>query len=232
MADIEATADLQMTEKIIIYEPIVSQIPGIIFGSQAIVCTIWWIIIMFMYVKNVSTDADLMTLGRTRTVPLGWWWERIAENGGNSVFLGLSLMVTFLFYGIVSVPELVAWIMYMFGHMDFARWWFPNVGYWGTIIFYGLPTVFAFIQVGRESTIVFPGSWTLFQLISSLLIWIIVMLIHIFYIDDFILFIDSQYSPSCFCIWPAVKEEPDDQEESTVRTWKLAKAERKAECEK
>jgi hypothetical protein len=210
----------------IYYEPYVSQVPGIIFGVQACVCTIWWFIIMFVYVKNTSTDADLMTLGNTRAVPLSWWWERISEYGGKSTFLGLSLMFSFLFYGVVSIPELVAWIMYMFNDMDFARWWFPNVGYWGTIIFYGMPTVFAFVQVARESTLIFPGSWTLFQLISSLLIWITVMLIHIFYIDAFILEIDSQYIPSCSCTWPVVKDEPDDQKESTVNAWKVAKKQR------
>lgn len=202
--------------RIIIYEPAVSALPGIVFGGQAIVCSLWWILIMFVYVKNTSADTDLYTIGNVRTVPIGWWWERIAEYQGKSIYLGLSLMFSWLFLGAVSVVELVAWIMYMYDNMWFARWYFRTIGYWGTILFFGIPTVFAFVQAGLQSTNVFPGSWTLFQLISSFIIWITTMLIHIYFIDDFIVFIDSQYSPSCFCDWPSVKEQPDDQEKDTV----------------
>jgi len=56
------------------------------------------------------------------------------------------------------------------------------------------------------------------------------MLIHIFYIDDFIKFIDSQYDPTCFCNWAVVKEQPDDQEPETVAAWENAKAARAIAC--
>lgn len=100
---------------------------------------------MFIYVKNTSTDNDLMTLAGRKTVAIGWWWERIAEFSGKSRYLGLSLMLTFVLYAAVSATEFVSWVMYMFGHTWFARWYFRNVGYWGSVIFYGLPPVFAFI---------------------------------------------------------------------------------------
>lgn len=71
-------------------------------------------------------------------------------------------MLSFFFYAAVSVTELVAWIMYMFDSMLFARFYFRTVGYWGSLIFYSMPALFAFVQAMVNSTIIFPGSWTLF----------------------------------------------------------------------
>ena len=60
--------------------------------------------------------------------------------------LSYSLMFTFLFYLIVSFVEFIAWIIYMAGLPDFARFWFSTVGYWGSIIFYAIPWIFAAVQ--------------------------------------------------------------------------------------
>ena len=217
-------------QQTILYEPTVHYTAGIVFGAQAIVVSAWWIVCMFIYVKNVSTDANITTLEGRNTVAIGWWWERIAEYDGTSRYLGLSLLFTFVLYAVVSVTEFVAWVMYMFGTTWFARWYFRNVGYWGSVIFYGLPPVFAFVQCIVQSTIVFPGSWAIFQLVSGLVIWLTVALIHIYYIDDLILFIDAWEQPECVCEYPIVLDAPADQEEDTIAAWEIAKAERARTC--
>lgn len=98
---------------------------------------------MLVYLKNVDADANLATINGSQTVPIGWWWERIGEVNGTYVYLALSLMMTFFFYFAVSVIELIAWIIFLTGDMAFARLWFSTVGYWGTIIAYALPWIFA-----------------------------------------------------------------------------------------
>jgi len=155
-------ADFSVDSRIIRYEPLVDTTAGYWLGSQAIVITLWWIVIMFVYIKNVSTDPDLITISGSKTVPIGWIWERIAEYNGTNRYLSLSLLHSYFLYAAVSATEAVTWILYMFGYIGPARWYFRNVGYWGAVVVYALPPMFAFIQMVTESTITFPGSWALF----------------------------------------------------------------------
>lgn len=157
---------------------------------------------MFVYVKNSSTDSDLHTIGGTRAVAISWWWERIAEFNGKSRYLGLSLMFSFVLYAAVSATEFVSWVMYMFNHIWFARWYFRNVGYWGSVVIYAIPPMFALIQMIDQSTIVFPGSWAIEQFVSGMLIWGATGLIHIYFINDFIAYIDHWDTRVCVCSYP------------------------------
>lgn len=185
---------------------------------------------MFIYVKNVAADADLMTISGTRAVAISWWWERIAEFGGRSRYLGLSLMFSFILYAAVGATEFVSWVMYMFDDIWFARWYFRNVGYWGSVIIYMIPPMFAFIQIVTESTITFPGSWAIFQFVSGMLIWGSTGLIHIYFIDDFVAYIDHWDSKVCVCTYPIIYDEPQGAEELTVKAWEYAKKERATIC--
>jgi len=56
-------------------------------------------------------------------------------------------MMTFFFYLIVSFVEMILWIVYMTGEFEAARWYFSYIGYWGSIIAYALPMIFALIQM-------------------------------------------------------------------------------------
>jgi len=57
-----------------------------------------------------------------------------------------------------------------------------------------------------------------------------VAFIHIYFVDDFILFIDAWEQPECVCDYPIVVDAPADQEEDTVRAWEIAKKERATTC--
>lgn len=59
------------------YFEIGNSVPGEVLGIQAFVGTAWWIIGMFLYIKNVSADR-LQLNDRTETFPILWWWEQIA----------------------------------------------------------------------------------------------------------------------------------------------------------
>lgn len=221
----DSTATL---ENAILYEPEVDTFAGVMFGVQAIVGSVWWILTMFIYVKNTSADADLTNIAGTKTVPLAWFWERIAEYQGTKVWLAVSLLFTFLFYAAVSVTEVVAWVMYMAGSMHFARFYFRTVGYWGALVFYSIPALFAFVQCITNSTIKFPGSWALFMLVASIVLWLFCGLIHFFYIDALVMYIDSTIYDGatnldgCVCSAPLIKDTPADADEETKLAWNLA----------
>lgn len=145
---------------------------------------------MFVFIKNSATDK-LTTIAGSETVPIAWWWERIGEVNGNYVMISVSLMLSWMFYLIVSVVEVISWCLYISGSFEFARFYFSTIGYWGSIIFYAFPWIFALIQLVTKTTLAFPGSWGIFQFMVSLVLWIYTGLVHIFYIDDFVQFIDA-----------------------------------------
>ena len=118
---------------------------------------------MFFYRKNKNSDPDLSNLAGETVVPIGWWWERIGETNGRYIHLSVSLMFTFFLYMLVSFVEFILWILYCFEIMDPARWFFHTVGYWGSLVGYFLPVLFAMIQLGSTlsgQTTSFPGAWS------------------------------------------------------------------------
>ena len=95
------------------YDVSTGEAAGTWLGVQACIGVVWWILNMFVYVKNTASDANLTLINGSESVPIGWWWERAGETGGIYVYLAISLMMTFIFYFFVSVIELVAWIIYL-----------------------------------------------------------------------------------------------------------------------
>lgn len=101
-------------------------------------------------------------------------------------------MSTFFLYLIVSFVELIAWFCYLDGYFDFARFYFSYIGYWLSIFGYAVPFVLEIIQLIIKGSITFPGTWAIYHLLGSLILWIFAGLSHIFYIDDFVAFIDAR----------------------------------------
>merc|ERR1740139_1976841 len=117
--------------------------PADMLGFQAIVGTVWWLVISLYYIKNRAMDANITNLSLTQTVPIGWWWERLVEKDGKYLYISLALLFNWMFYLLVSVVELIAWIFYMHGSMQFAKWYFTTIGWYGSFIGYLLPWPFA-----------------------------------------------------------------------------------------
>ena len=62
--------------------------------------------------------------------------------------LAASMMLTFFLYFGVSVMELIAFFVYLEGtNRAFARFYFSTIGYWGSIIGYALPWIFALVHI-------------------------------------------------------------------------------------
>ena len=119
--------------------------PGLALGIQAIVGTIWWILIMFVEVKNSSLDIGIFSPSGFATVPIGWWWSNMQSETYN--MLAVSLFFSWLFYLAVSVVELVAWILYMVDLRWFARFYFSTVGYWGSLVAYFIPVFLLILYI-------------------------------------------------------------------------------------
>lgn len=152
------------------------------------------------------------------------------EDGGSSGWVAASLFCGWLFYLVVSVTELVAWIVYEFGSLGFAEYYFSTVGYWGSILLYPFPWLMAAIHIGIYGIDDFPSSWAIFLLVVNGCLWIVHGLLHIFYIDDFMAYIDAQEPTVCECSQPQVPALPLKPTPEIVVSRQAALSERKALC--
>lgn len=152
---------------------------------------------MFFYIKNKSSDPNLRTLAGFDVLPIGWFWERMGEEAGTEGWLAASLFIGWWFYLFISVVELVAWIVYEHGSLGFAEYYFSTVGYWGTTCLYWVPWLLAAVHIGVYGVDAFPGSWAIFLLVIDAVMWIVMGLLHIIYIDDFLAYIAAQKPSVC-----------------------------------
>jgi len=166
-------------------EPKDNTLPGLIFGIQAAIGTVWWFCIMLVYIKNRASDADLRTVLGVPAFPVSWWWERLTRDGDTANWLSWSLLTGFITYFMVSVMEFIAYIFYETGNLGVALWYYRTIGYWGSTIAYSVPFILSIIQVGVQGTDEFPGTWSIFTLCFFGAQWVMDGLIHIFYIEDF-----------------------------------------------
>ena len=60
------------------------------------------------------------------------------------------------------------------------------------------------------------------MLIVSFILWLYTGLIHIYFIDGFLAFIDAQEGNSCWCDAPLVKPLADDADPETIIAHKAA----------
>ena len=116
--------------------------PGTLLAIQAIIGTIWWILLLFVFVKN---DVDLTDSTGTAQVPLVWMWSGMAGIEGG--WTGASYVSSFVVYLVVSVLELVSWFMYLGGDSAWFASWVEGVGWYGSVIFMMLPPLFALFQL-------------------------------------------------------------------------------------
>jgi len=125
------------------------------------------------------------------------------------VYLSVSIMFSFITYLLFSVVELIAWIFYLAGEYDFPKFYFSIIGYWGTLTTYWIGPLFAIIHLAETllgDPANFPGSWTLFLMITGLGLWIVHGLLHIFFVDAFVEYIESQPVKPCVCDLPEVRK--------------------------
>merc|ERR1711957_633459 len=107
-------------------EPKDNTLPGLIFGIQAAIGTVWWFCIMLVYIKNRASDADLRTVLGVPAFPVSWWWGRLTRDGDTANWLSWSLLTGFITYFMVSVMEFIAYIFYETGNLGVALWYYNH----------------------------------------------------------------------------------------------------------
>jgi hypothetical protein len=158
--------------------------PGLILGINSMFSTIWWVIVLTIYVKNHSLDEDMKSIAGTDSMPIAWFWERLGEPSGPYVYLSWSVFFTFWGYMIVSMIEFVAWIVYLVGGPGFFSIYTSIVGYWGVTVVYAMPVIFAVLHVAitLESRVTAsPGSYCLFLIIGGTIFWMLNVVLHVVY---------------------------------------------------
>jgi hypothetical protein len=103
--------------------------------------TVWWIINMFLYVKNVSV---LKSTQGNETVPIIWLWDHLFDP--NEGWTALSYLANFFAHGLVSFPELLAYFFYMTGNPTWLGWWTGTFGWYGSTVGLFFPWMFSIFQ--------------------------------------------------------------------------------------
>ena len=88
------------------------------------------------------------------------------------------------------------------------------------------------VHVGLYGITSFPGSWGLFCLIIEGVMWLVIGLIHIIYIDEFMDYVEAQVPTVCECDLPNLPALPRDATEEESAAYEAAAAERADLCAK
>jgi hypothetical protein len=219
----------EMASEEMMVDPVNDTMPGLLLGIQAIIGTVWWLLTMFLYIG--TTSADTLTVSGTASIPFLWMFSNLGTAA--TMLQALSLLMTFVFYMVVSVVELVAWIVSMGGDYAFAKLWMGLIGYWGSLIAYVVPPVFAMLHALLASPNL-AGSATaagfthdLFLMIAGFTLWIAHGLLHILFVPRFIAHIEAQ---PCVCSMEMPEELAEDADDEAKEAHAAAMEEHSKVC--
>lgn len=82
--------------KVILAEDEVDTFPGLVLGIASVFTTVWWVVLMFVYVKNHSGDESLKNRLMEEVYPVAWFWERIVETTDIYVYLSIAMLFGFI----------------------------------------------------------------------------------------------------------------------------------------
>jgi len=210
-------------------DPVNDTMPGLLLGIQAIIGTVWWLLTMFLYIGNNTSDT--LTVSGTASIPFLWMFSNLGTAA--SMMQALSLLLTFVFYMVVSVVELVAWIVFMTGDGAFAKLWMGLIGYWGSLIAYVVPPVFAMLHALLASPnlagVATANGFThdLFLMIAGFTLWIAHGLLHILFVPRFIAHVDAQ---PCVCSMEMPEELAEDADDEAKEAHAAAMEEHSKVC--
>jgi hypothetical protein len=145
---------------------------------------VWWICTWFVFIKNAPGDFLLRNVRNQQTMPLLFFWERIAETNGDYIYLAASLLFTFFGYLIVSVIELIAWIFYIIGEPNFFAFYAGVVGYYGSLVMYVIPVMFAIMHIAitlKGTITATPGAYLIFLITGGTFFWIVNLFVHVYF---------------------------------------------------
>jgi len=160
--------------------------PHLIIGMTATLSSLWWICSWFIFIKNTPGDYILRSKTNQLVAPISFFWERVAETNGVYIYLAGSLMFTFFAYLIVSVIELIGWIFYLTGSPDFFGMWVSIIGYYGSIVLYVVPVLFAIMHIAitlNGTITATPGSYCVFLISIGTAMWLLNAFVHAYFSD-------------------------------------------------
>ena len=107
--------------------------------------------------------------------------------------MAASYFATFIAYLVVSFMELLAWVVFVFGHPQWLMIWAPTFGNWGSIIVYMIPVLLALLHLilpvangGIEAESTKSGyANDIFLIIGGGVMWIFHAVMHLMYTSRF-----------------------------------------------
>merc|ERR1719203_1198327 len=214
-------------------DPAEDTLPVLLIGIQAMWGTLVWILTMFLYLK--TSDLDILMGDK---IPLTWFWDALSN--ANYGFSGAMYMSYFFGYLIVSVIELVGWVLLKMGNAGLALMWTPLIGYWGSLILYLLPPLFAAFQLFFAVTSGgFDGVSTAFGYTNALVLgliiggisWLAHELIHFLFTDRFVAHVLATMPKGCECTGEMPEEPAEDTDEEALAAYEEAMAAYKEACD-
>jgi len=125
----------------------------------------------------VNSDC-LVTL-----LPIGWFWGALSPLDATLGWTALNYFWIFLFYMLISLPEMIFWIMSMaevkWGHWLFNMW-VSYPGLYGSWIFYFFTFLWPIVQMGTLTNTSQPGyTNAAVQCVMGLIGWMFTGLVHV-----------------------------------------------------
>lgn len=157
---------------------------ALLIGISAFVDVLWWFLWgWFIYVKTNSSDSTmLVSPGRTdEYLPISWFWGALVD--WPVYWTALQYLWIFLFYMLISLPELVFWIMYMV-EADMGLWlfdmWASYPGLYGSCVLYFFTIIWPAVQMSSLSDDYQAGFTNAALSLSMMLItWLYTGIVHI-----------------------------------------------------
>ena len=122
-------------------------------------------------------------------------------------WVAASLFTNFWLHMFTSLIEVIAWGFWWMEDGALFAWWASTIGWWGSVVVAPLPVIFAFLQIilvekkgGFNGNIDQEvGTFTLWVMIMSGVVWLFSGLVHIIYINRLVAQVSPETNKACRC---------------------------------
>jgi len=98
--------------------------------------------------------------------------------------MACSMLFTFFGYMVVSMVEMVGWILYLTGSPTFFGWYVSIIGYYGAIVLYAVPVILASMHIAvtlKGKATASPGAYCCFLVAVGGFFWLLNVFVHLSY---------------------------------------------------
>lgn len=121
----------------------------------------------------------------TQIVPIAWFWNSISHT--TLSWTALHYLFVWLFYMLISLPEMIFWVMFMAEtklENDLTEWllnmWISYPALYGSWVFYAFGVIWPAVQLGTLSGINQPGyTNAAVHLALFLISWLFTGIVHV-----------------------------------------------------